>query len=300
MLCRLENIVLSMTYFIYFQFQHSLHCILVLYMFTLSQFTERGHIFVQVHLADHSNLGTEAKVEPVANGINGHNDETTAISSSVSHNTLSGFEAADSRNSWENFKLLLSYETNEVPYETDSDNVTLVVSVEDTGIGIPVHAQSRVFAPFMQADSSTSRNYGGTGIGLSISKCLVALMRGQINFISRPKVGSTFTFTAVLQRCEKNAVTVSKSALLHPLPSSFNGLSSLLVDKRPVRATVTQYHLQRLGIASKSVGTIDLALGALLNRYLTLLQFKSSLLPRLQYEVIGYYLWRKERRSMLA
>uniref|UniRef100_A0ACD5X6A4 Uncharacterized protein n=1 Tax=Avena sativa TaxID=4498 RepID=A0ACD5X6A4_AVESA len=230
------------------------------------KFTERGHIFVQVHLADHSNLATEAKVKPAVNGTNGHNDEATAISSSVSHDTLSGFEAADSRNSWENFKLLLSYETNEVSYETNSDNVTLVVSVEDTGIGIPVHAQCRVFTPFMQADSSTSRNYGGTGIGLSISQCLVEMMRGQINFVSRPQVGSTFTFTAVLKRCERNAVSVSKSALLHPLPSSFKGLSSLLVDKRPVRATVTKYHLQRLGIASTSVGTIELALGVLSGR----------------------------------
>ncbi|KAM3294475.1 hypothetical protein ACQJBY_037392 [Aegilops geniculata] len=230
------------------------------------KFTERGHIFVQVHLADHSNLATEPKVESVANGINGHIDETSVVSTSVSHNTLSGFEAADSRNSWENFKALLSYDTNDMAYGSDSENVTLVVSVEDTGIGIPIHAQGRVFMPFMQADSSTSRNYGGTGIGLSISKCLVELMSGQINFVSRPNVGSTFTFTAVLQRCERNAINVSKSALLHPLPSSFQGLSTLLVDKRPVRATVTEYHLQRLGIASKSVRTIEQALGVLLGR----------------------------------
>ncbi|KAF7052370.1 hypothetical protein CFC21_060480 [Triticum aestivum] len=230
------------------------------------KFTERGHIFVQVHLADHSNLATEPKVESVANGINGHIDETSVVSTSVPHNTLSGFEAADSRNSWENFKALLSYDTNDMAYGSDSGNVTLVVSVEDTGIGIPIHAQGRVFMPFMQADSSTSRNYGGTGIGLSISKCLVELMSGQINFVSRPNVGSTFTFTAVLQRCERNAINVSKSALLHPLPSSFQGLSTLLVDKRPVRATVTEYHLQRLGIASKSVRTIEQALGVLLGR----------------------------------
>ncbi|VAH95035.1 unnamed protein product [Triticum turgidum subsp. durum] len=230
------------------------------------KFTERGHIFVQVHLADHSNLATEPKVESVANGINGHIDETSVVSTSVSHNTLSGFEAADSRNSWENFKALLSYDTNDMAYGSDSENVTLVVSVEDTGIGIPIHAQGRVFMPFMQADSSTSRNYGGTGIGLSISKCLVELMSGQINFVSRPNVGSTFTFTAVLQRCERNAINVSKSALLHPLPSSFQGLSTLLVDKRPVRATVTEYHLQRLGIASKSVHTIEQALSVLLGR----------------------------------
>ncbi|KAL6909466.1 hypothetical protein ACP4OV_001747 [Aristida adscensionis] len=232
------------------------------------KFTERGHIFVQVHLADHSNLATEAKLEPVVNGINGHKDEMSAISSSMSHsaNTLSGFEAADSRNSWDNFKHLLSYETNEMPYESDCDKVTLVVSVEDTGIGIPLHAQGRVFTPFMQADSSTSRNYGGTGIGLSISKCLVELMGGQINFISRPHVGSTFTFTAVLQKCDRSVISDSKPVVLHPLPSSFKGLSALLVDKRPVRATVTKYHLQRLGIASEVAVTIELALGVLSGR----------------------------------
>ncbi|XP_062212219.1 probable histidine kinase 4 [Phragmites australis] len=230
------------------------------------KFTERGHIFVQVHLADHSNLATEAKVEPVANGMNGHKDEAGAISTSVSHNTLSGFEAADSRNSWENFKHLLSYETNEMPYESDSDKVTLVVSVEDTGIGIPLDAQGRVFTPFMQADSSTSRNYGGTGIGLSISKCLVEIMGGQINFVSRPHVGSTFTFTAVLQRCDRSAISDSKPVTLHPLPSNFKGLSALLVDRRPVRATVTKYHLQRLGIASEVVSTIELALEVLSGR----------------------------------
>jgi arabidopsis histidine kinase 2/3/4 (cytokinin receptor) len=235
-------------------------------VFTFSQFTERGHIFVQVHLADHSNLATEAKVEPVANGMNGHKDQTSAVSTIFSHNTLSGFEAADSRNSWENFKLLLSYETNEMQYGTGSDKVTLVLSVEDTGIGIPLDAQGRVFTPFMQADSSTSRNYGGTGIGLSISKCLVELMGGQINFVSRPHVGSTFTFTAVLQSCDGSAISDSKPVMLHPLPSSFKGLSAILVDKRPVRATVTKYHLQRLGITSEAVGSIELALGMLSGR----------------------------------
>ncbi|KAI8012999.1 putative histidine kinase 4 [Camellia lanceoleosa] len=127
-------------------------------------------------------------------------------------------------------------------------NVTLLVCVEDTGIGIPLHAQEQVFTPFMQADSSTSRNYGGTGIGLSISKCLVELMGGQINFISHPQVGSTFSFTAAFRRCEKNTFGDPKKPVAGDVPNGFQGLKAIIVDEKPVRVAVTRYHLKRLGI----------------------------------------------------
>lgn len=71
-------------------------------------------------------------------------------------------------------------------------------SLEDTGVGIPREAQIRIFMPFMQADSSTSRTFGGTGIGLSISKRLVDLMDGEIGFVSESETGSTFSFTIAL------------------------------------------------------------------------------------------------------
>ncbi|XP_010936875.1 probable histidine kinase 4 [Elaeis guineensis] len=223
------------------------------------KFTERGHIFVQVHLAEHSNTITEAKVET---GLNGHSGEAKIISTGTAFDTLSGLEAADCRNSWENFKMVLSHEqtlptSSGMPNDNYADKVTLMVTVEDTGIGIPFHAQNRVFTPFMQADSSTSRNYGGTGIGLSISKCLVELMGGQINFVSRPHVGSTFTFTAVLQRCDKSAGSDAKRALSEVLPTCFGGTRAILVDRRPVRGAVTRYHLQRLGISVECVSTIN-------------------------------------------
>lgn len=186
-----------------------------------------------------------------------------------SFNTLSGLEVADGRSSLENFKLLLSDEKpfssvseSEMAYKKDFDNVTLMVSVEDTGIGIPFHAQDRVFTPFMQADSSTSRNYGGTGIGLSISKCLVELMGGQISFVSCPNVGSTFTFTAVLQRCQRSAVDETKRTLSESLLIAFKGMNAVLVDRRPVRSSVTVYHLKRLGISVEVVGTVKTALDA--------------------------------------
>ncbi len=78
----------------------------------------------------------------------------------------------------------------------DADTLTLHVTVTDTGIGIPTDKLSLIFAPFEQADSSTTRRYGGTGLGLSISKRLVELQGGRIWVESEIGRGSTFSFHA--------------------------------------------------------------------------------------------------------
>lgn len=206
----------------------------------------------------------------VETGLNGHNNEANITSTTAMFNTLSGLEVADSRNTWESFKLLLSsgsslactFGNGSIP-DNITDKVALMVSVEDTGIGIPEHARNRVFTPFMQADSSTSRNYGGTGIGLSISKCLVELMGGKMDFITRPHVGSTFMFAAVLQRCGKGVGADTKRSLSEILPTCFSGMRATLVDRRPVRAAVTKYHMRRLGIITEDVSTVNEALSVL-------------------------------------
>uniref|UniRef100_A0A1D1YAW4 histidine kinase n=1 Tax=Anthurium amnicola TaxID=1678845 RepID=A0A1D1YAW4_9ARAE len=199
------------------------------------KFTEKGHIFVTVHLA-----------EEVINSLEVEREFPST-------NTLSGFPVADKKRSWESFNIFNPVGTIfQQSSTTSSYSINLIISVEDTGVGIPREAQSRVFTPFMQVGPSISRIHGGTGIGLSISKCLVGLMKGEIGFVSEPQIGSTFSFTAVLNRGHSDSDGYRSS--------EFQGMTALVVDPRPIRAKVTMYNLQRLGIGVDIVGDLNIAL----------------------------------------
>jgi two-component system sensor histidine kinase/response regulator len=82
--------------------------------------------------------------------------------------------------------------------EQTADSVLLRIAVRDTGIGISPDKAQHLFQPFVQADTGVTRKFGGTGLGLTISKRLVELMHGQITLTSEPGHGSTFAFTVQL------------------------------------------------------------------------------------------------------
>jgi len=124
------------------------------------------------------------------------------------------------------------------------------VSVRDTGVGIPVEKQQVIFEAFAQADSSTTRNFGGTGLGLTISTRLVQMMGGRIWVESEPGHGSTFHFTAHFG-LQKPPLARRISLL----PAELAGLRVLVVDdnatnRRILNDVLRQWHMQPMLVDS--------------------------------------------------
>jgi PAS domain S-box-containing protein len=87
------------------------------------------------------------------------------------------------------------------------EDITLRVSVRDTGIGIPENKLSIIFAPFQQADGSNTREHGGTGLGLTICRQIATLLGGEIRVESEPGKGSTFHFASRVRKCAASEVS---------------------------------------------------------------------------------------------
>jgi hypothetical protein len=125
----------------------------------------------------------------------------------------------------------------------------LLFSVADSGIGIPKEKQTAIFEAFSQADGSTTRKYGGTGLGLTISSRLVGLMKGTIWVESEEEHGSAFYFTAkfgvVLE--QDSSVGLSNDGRAHGSPTVEVRLSILLAEDNPVNQKVAVRLLEKRG-----------------------------------------------------
>lgn len=132
-----------------------------------------------------------------------------------------------------------------------SEALRLRWEVSDTGIGIDTETQSRLFTAFEQADASSTRKYGGTGLGLVISKRLVELMGGEIGVESSPGAGSTFWFTLRLKRRAVTAPpvpTVPNEEAEGCLCREHAGKSILLAEDEPINREVALIHLREVGL----------------------------------------------------
>jgi len=136
-------------------------------------------------------------------------------------------------------------------------NVVVRFSVRDTGIGIPKEAQGKIFASFTQADGSTTRKFGGTGLGLTISRQLVEMMGGTIRVESEPGKGSDFVFTVRLRESgEPDGAPAAPRADL-------KGVKVLVVDDNRTNREILEKELYGWGMNCRGAGGGEEALSIL-------------------------------------
>ena len=125
--------------------------------------------------------------------------------------------------------------------------VRLMFAIRDTGIGMTQEQQNRLFTPFTQADNSTTRLYGGTGLGLTITKRLIEMMGGTVSIESEPKKGTTVSFTASFQ--------CSQYAEQPRYATSLTGLRVLVVDDNEMARTIFRDMLAGLTLVPTTVSS---------------------------------------------
>ncbi len=132
----------------------------------------------------------------------------------------------------------------------DNKVANLRFSVKDTGIGIPMDKQEQIFAPFAQADISTTRRFGGTGLGLSICRYLVERMGGEIGVISEPGRGSEFWFTIPFELDARSEYG----------PTEMTALDVLIVDDNDIARDNLALMARSMGWSSTTADSGDIAL----------------------------------------
>jgi PAS domain S-box-containing protein len=134
--------------------------------------------------------------------------------------------------------------------------VCLEIAVADTGIGMTPEQSTRLFSAFSQADNSTTRRYGGTGLGLTIVKRLAELMDGDVGVESEAGIGSTFRVTVWLGITERQRPRQA-------MPIAIAGMRALVVDDNPLACEILTRSLRELQLRADGVGSAREAYAAL-------------------------------------
>ncbi|HEV2222936.1 MAG TPA: response regulator [Candidatus Acidoferrales bacterium] len=163
--------------------------------------------------------------------------------------------------------------------------VELHFSVRDTGIGISAEKRKLIFAAFTQADSSTTRKYGGTGLGLTISQALVKMMNGSISVESETRQGSIFHFTARLKVPEASFIPPAVVEL-----AALRGLRALVVDDNQSNRLILTELLAQWGMAPEQTASGDEALKLLASEGRGSAPFRLALIDADMPEMDGFAL----------
>ena len=132
----------------------------------------------------------------------------------------------------------------------EGDRVCLDIDVRDTGIGMRPADLERLFQPFFQADLSASRSYGGTGLGLTISRRLAQMMGGDISVDSREGAGSAFRVRIWLGLGDPAQLPPSDPLLDAPAPSRYRDVRVLVAEDQPLNREIVEALLAKVGIVS--------------------------------------------------
>ena len=134
------------------------------------------------------------------------------------------------------------------PVAVTDEKAELQFSVQDSGIGLTEEQRGKLFQAFSQADTSTTRKYGGTGLGLTISKKLSEMMDGKIWVESEPGVGSTFIFTAVFGRHSEKREEISRSRGDVQGLENIRGARILLAEDNEINQQVAKEILEQAAL----------------------------------------------------